>query len=328
MSSLSLDDPTRCDITYSQLFRLRVHPTQEWHDLCQLETIKDLASFFGHYLQDLDNGWKETPKVRLACLRYTEVSKVPFPVLKYKLTNDAAKLAMPYKSFTNWPIPETQYKTLFLNHDKALSPLQPNQPATFTYQSDAPALQMDNDPEELRFERTFDAVTHMIGYSRVILYMSSEQADDFDVFVQLRKVDRNGKLLQNINIPPADLGLREEEVEAINPLKYLGPPGILRASHRDIDRERSKPHWPFYPHTTKKLVSSGEVVRLEIGIWPTAIRFEAGEKLVLKVSGHNMSLAEFPLLRGKAVNCNKGAHNVFVGPEGLSSLTIPIVELE
>jgi predicted acyl esterase len=235
---------------------------------------------------------------------------------------------MPYRSFTNWPIPDTQYTTLFLNQDAAMSPLQPKHTASFTYQADAPAQQMDNDREELRFEHTFEAVTHMIGYSRVVLYMSCEQADDLDVFVQLRKADRSGKLLQNINIPPEDLGLRMEEVEAINPLKYLGPSGILRASHRDIDPARSKPHVPFYPHTTKKLVSPGTIARLEIGIWPTAIRFEAGEKLVLKVAGHNMSLAEFPLLRGKSVNCNKGAHNVFIGPGNLSSLTIPIVELE
>lgn len=65
---------------------------------------------------------------------------------------------------------------------------------------------------------------------------------------------------------------------------------------------RSKPHWPFCPHTTKKLVPAGEILRLEIGIWPTAIRFEAGEKLVLKVAGYNMTLAEFLFLRGKAVN--------------------------
>jgi predicted acyl esterase len=194
---------------------------------------------------------------------------------------------MPYRSFANWLIPETQYKTLFLDHDMTLSPIQPKQTASFIY-----------------------------------------QAEDFDVFVQLRKADRNGKLLQNINIPPEDLGVQAQKVETINPLKYLGPSGILRASHREIDQARSKPHWPLYPHTTKKLVPAGEIVRLEIGIWPTAIRFEAGEKLVLKVAGHNMTLAEFPFLRGKAVNFNKGAHNLFVGPGNLSSLTIPIVELE
>lgn len=235
---------------------------------------------------------------------------------------------MPYRAFTNWPIPDAQYTTLFLNRGKTMSPVQPDQPAIFTYQADVPAQQIDNDLEEIRFEHTFEAVTHMIGYSRVVLYMSCDQGDDFDVFVQLRKADRTGKLLQNINIPPSDLGLRVEEVEAINPLKYLGPSGILRASHRDVDEARSKPYWPFYPHTTKKLVSPGKIVRLEIGVWPTAIRFEAGEKLVLKVAGHNMTLAEFPLLRGKSVNCKKGAHNLFVGPETLSSLTIPIVEQE
>jgi predicted acyl esterase len=210
----------------------------------------------------------------------------------------------------------------------AMSPLQPKQDASFTYQADALAQQADNDPEELHFEHTFEATTHIVGYSRAVLYMSCEQADDLDVFVQLRKADRNGKLLQNLNIPLEDLGLKAEEVEAINPLKYLGPSGILRASHRKIDQARSKPHWPFHAHTEKELVSPGDIFRLEIGIWPTGIRFEAGEKLILKVSGHHMNLAEFPLLRGKSENYNKGAHNLFVGPGNLSSLTIPIVEVE
>jgi predicted acyl esterase len=210
----------------------------------------------------------------------------------------------------------------------AMSPLQPKQDASFTYQADALAQQADNDPEELHFEHTFEATTHVVGYSRAVLYMSCEQADDLDVFVQLRKADRNGKLLQNLNIPLEDLGLKAEEVEAINPLKYLGPSGILRASHRKIDQARSKPHWPFHAHTEKELVSPGDIFRLEIGIWPTGIRFEAGEKLILKVSGHHMNLAEFPLLRGKSENYNKGAHNLFVGPGNLSSLTIPIVEVE
>ena len=54
-----------------------MHPTQEWHDLYQPETIKDLVRFFDHYLQGASNGWAETPRVRLSCLRFTEVSKVP-----------------------------------------------------------------------------------------------------------------------------------------------------------------------------------------------------------------------------------------------------------
>jgi hypothetical protein len=151
-------------------------------------------------------------------------------------TDHATQSPTPYLRFKNWPIPEARYTTLFLDNAMAMSPLQPKQNASLTYQADAPAQQIDNDPEELRFEHTFKTTTHIIGYSRTVLYMSCEQADDLDVFVQLRKADRNGKLLQNLNIPLEDLGLQaEEEVEAINPLKYLGPSGILRASHREID---------------------------------------------------------------------------------------------
>jgi hypothetical protein len=53
-----------------------VHPTQEWHDLYRPETIDDLSRFFDHYLKDASNGWKDTPKVRLSCLRFTEVKNI------------------------------------------------------------------------------------------------------------------------------------------------------------------------------------------------------------------------------------------------------------
>ena len=43
-------------------------------------------------------------------------------------------------------------------------------------------------------------------------------------------------------------------------------------------------------------IPPGEVVKLEVGIWPAAIQWEAGEKLVLRVLSYDMSLAEFPPL--------------------------------
>lgn len=74
---------------------------------------------------------------------------------------------------------------------------------------------------------TFQHRSHLVGYYKVILYMSCNDHDDMDVFVQLRKADSAGKTLQNINIPLSDLQMQSSEVETVNCLKYLGPTGIF-----------------------------------------------------------------------------------------------------
>jgi predicted acyl esterase len=197
-----------------------------------------------------------------------------------------------------------------------------------SYQSDAAALQVDNDPEEVSFNFTFAERKTTIGASKAILYMSCPSHHDLDVFIQLRKVDRHQRILQNINIPLHHLGLdSEEEVESINTLKYLGPTGVLRASHRALDNARSKPHWPAHNHSQVLPALPGSIVRLEIGLWPAAIQFEAGEGFILKVAGHHMALAEFVPLRGQFETGNKGRHHVHYGGDFASHITIPTVPL-
>lgn len=56
-----------------RLRRLRVHATQEWHDLYQRETNDELQKFLDHYTKDIDNGWEETPKVRVSIYQYNKV---------------------------------------------------------------------------------------------------------------------------------------------------------------------------------------------------------------------------------------------------------------
>jgi uncharacterized protein len=149
-----------------------------------------------------------------------------------------------------------------------------------------------------------------------------------DVFMQLRKADTNGQILQNINIPLKDLQMKAEDVVTINPTKYLGPTGILRASHRKIDEERSKPHWALHSHLEEEKVPKGEVVESSLGIWPSGIVFEWGERLVLKVYGYHVCLAEFEHVRGKFGANNKGAHQVHVGGRYGSRVVVPFVEVD
>lgn len=203
----------------------------------------------------------------------------------------------------------------------------PSNSQTFPYRSDTRSLQIDADSEELHFSHTFTARSCLVGYSRAVLYVSCADSDDLDIFVQLRKADANGKLLQNINIPLEDLKLKAEEVVTVNINKYLGPTGILRASHRKIDVENSSPYWPLHSHLEEEKVPRGQVVEMTIGLWPTGMVFEAGEQLVLKIAGHHMCLAEFEPLRGGFDTSNKGTHVVHVGPEHPSHIVVPFVSI-
>lgn len=186
---------------------------------------------------------------------------------------------------------------------------------------------MDNDSEELSFHFSFKEAAYLVGNAQATLYMSCPDHDDMDVCVQLRKVDRNGRILQQINIPSKDSGIEEADVERINPLVYLGPSGYLRASHRFIDRDASIQSFPEHDYTEQHKVDPGTIVRLDIGFWQTAIAFDAGEGLILKVSGHSMTLAEFPALRGNESLENVGTHHVHIGGSHASYITIPLVTL-
>ncbi|KAL4811369.1 Alpha/Beta hydrolase protein [Aspergillus unguis] len=286
---------------------LRVHATQEWHDLYQTSTNDELQKFFDRYTKGIDNGWEQTPKARVSLLRYNNDPLVNLP-------------------FPDWPIPSTTPFTLYLNENSLAEDI-PQTPKTASYISDVPFQQMGADPEELSFTYTFKQPCALVGSARAVLYVSCEQGQDMDVFIQLRKADSTGKVLQHINVPAnaRKACAMPEPVELLNPLVYLGPTGCLRASHRALDPDLSSEWWPEHDYSTKQPITPGDVIELDIGLWQTGMYFEPGEKLILKVAGHNMTLAEFPDLRGAMPNYNQGKHILHFGGQFASRLVIPTV---
>ena len=87
---------------------------------------------------------------------------------------------------------------------------------------------------------------------------------------------------------------------------------MLRASQRHVSPEKSGKTWKTLSHERVQLVSPGEVVRLDVQLWPTGIVFEAGEKLVLKIGGEKLGVPALPHLPNEP-NKNRGKHIVHVG---------------
>lgn len=198
------------------------------------------------------------------------------------------------------------------------------------YQSDVDAFQADEDPEELHFRFTFSEKTHLLGAAKVVLFISCDDAEDMDIFLQLRKQDASGNILRYYNIPRPDMeaqGLEQKDVPLLNTLVYLGPHGQIRASHRKIDEKLSTPHWIRHEHLVEEKIKPGHIVRVETSIWPGGMIFDKSETLVLKIAGHPMYLAEFPTMRGKFKARNVGKHAVHIGGPNPSHIVVPLVDL-
>lgn len=288
---------------------LRWHGTQEWADMWgNRDGVEELFSFFDRYLKGVNNDWESTPKVRMAVLRFGEQDAI-------------SNISVP-----EFPLPQTQYRKFYLSTHNKLSPDD----------GSLPDVQISNYASQdhssfARFNYTFTRKTTLLGISKALLFMSCPDKDDMDVYVILRKISRSGEPLLALNIPwsssipvqsiadiPAD---KRTEV-----ILYTGAIGQLRASHRAIDASKSMHgNWPFHPHDREEKVPAGEVVRLEIGIWATGIRFEEGEGLEVRVGGVYPGINNFGTDQHSV---NKGEHRVHFGGEYDSHVVLPFVELD
>ncbi|KAF7554896.1 hypothetical protein G7Z17_g2577 [Cylindrodendrum hubeiense] len=260
---------------------LRWHPWQEWYDLWgNQEANTELLSFFDHFLKGTENGWEETPRVRMAVLRFGNKQ----PQAYENIVEDT------------FPLPRTEYKKLFFSTDGQLSLNPPTTNPTFSsYDSES--------SDCVKFTYRFESTTRLVGLPKAVIFMSCPNHNDMDVYVLIEKLDAEGEVMYNMNIPWNSVPVAsfdemkpEEKTEVV---MYRGPVGILRASHRKIDEARSMhPHWPFHPHEIEEKIAPGDVVRLDIGIWAMGIEYEAGESLRVVVSGRNFGQWQIADLSG------------------------------
>jgi predicted acyl esterase len=68
--------------------------------------------------------------------------------------------------------------------------------------------------------------------------------------------------------------------------------GWLRASQRELDPELSRDYRPYHRHTRVQKLVPGEVVQLDIELWPTSIVIPAGYRLALSVRGRDYLYAQ------------------------------------
>jgi predicted acyl esterase len=68
--------------------------------------------------------------------------------------------------------------------------------------------------------------------------------------------------------------------------------GFLRASHRELDPEKSLPYRPYHSHRRALPLVPGEPVQLDVEIWPTCLVLAPGHRLRLEITAHDKHMAE------------------------------------
>lgn len=295
--------------------RLRLHGGQEWWDLYHQQD--DLERFFDRYLKGLDNGWEQTARVRYQLL--------PFGPLSSPKT-------LAYMTAADFPPPEMKEMKLYLASEGALSHGPQGTTASVSYDS--------SDPDAIAsFVWKSDSNVGVVGLPRIKLYGANDTQEDFDIYITLRKFDKDGQPLFQYCWPLDDLQAvakaqgkpipaSHEEYPALNTAVYVGPSGRIRASHRKVRSPRpgdeednlSWPGWPFHPHDERQPVPAGTIVPIETGIWPANIEISKGEAIRLDLTPIKKDLFDFPWqLRNKITSSQKGRAST------LAAATMPIL---
>ncbi len=283
---------------------LRIHNTQEWPDFYNPKYADDERKFFDYYMKDIPNDWQDTPRVRIATLDPGHEDKIDRPE-------------------EDFPLPRQQLKKLYLDASDGSLKTEPVAESEIRYAGNpknkttfqggpkgAGVVTTNDDPNEVSlasFTVQFDEDTEITGYMKAKLWVEVDGHNDMDVYVRVLSLDAEDNILYHNAIL----------------YKYSGPNGMLRASHRELDPEKSTICEPYHPHKTLSYLSPGEIVPIEIGIWPTSLLFHKGEKLRLIVAGYDYLGLEGHYRPVEVFN--KGTHILHTGGDYDSHLIIPVI---
>ena len=162
----------------------------------------------------------------------------------------------------DFPIPRTQYRKLYL--DAGGNTLEDCQVSAEHY------AQYDSDRKKssVSFSKRLTEDTEITGYMKLRLWVSALDHDDMDLCVKLEKRRPNGLKYQY------SLGLGMDTCAK----------GYIRVSMRALDAARSTEENPRQSMEAEQKLTPGEIVPVDILIWPMGLQFQKGDVLRVTVS--------------------------------------------
>jgi predicted acyl esterase len=198
-----------------------------------------------------------------------------------------------------FPLARTQYKKLYIDAG--------NEAMSWTPVANESSISYEGETGKAAFRVKFDWDTEITGYMSLRLWVEAKGNNDMDLFIAIRKLSAEGEWV---------------------PANVLGEPhpgawGKMRASRRLLDPKLSSKYQPVQAHIKDEKLSPGEIVPVDIEIYPNSRMFHKGEQIEVQVSGHYIREGWFEPFSWETDN--KGEHVIHSGGKYESYLQIPTI---
>jgi len=291
--------------------KLRIHTGSHVHPFYTEEGRQDQLRFFDHWLKGIDNGVMDEPPVKLAIRKGRD--------------------AIEWRHENEWPLARTQWTKLYFNLSapppgKAgniahLTSSNPGKISSRTYSATSlgsmgstsaassqvmgggikpdMGIQLETPPLPADLE-----VTGPLAAS----FWVSSSTEDMDLFLTLRNFDADGNEV-------LETGQQGTPVPVAK--------GWLRVSHRELDPELSLPYRPYHRHQRRLFLKPGEIVKVDVEIWPTSMVFKRGHRLCLAIQPRD-GVGSQSYMHYHA-DYNTGTNSIYAGGERESYLLLPVI---
>lgn len=277
---------------------LRIHNTMEWPDYYEEVNLNDLLGFFDHFLKGIDNGWQKTPRVRYSLLDLEGNDRINQPAGKFP------------------PEDVSEVKYYLDAASLALSTKVPAADATADYDA-------QSEQDCASFTIRVEEPTEFVGYPKLQLWVEADGSDDMDVFVFLQKLNAAGEQLEQFNVANQGPKMQALTKQGAAILKYKGSNGRLRVSMRHLDETSSTDTIPVHSFDRVEKLAPGEIVCVDIDLFPIGLALNPDEQLRLVISGYHLLGGVMPGSEN-VTSDNHGRHVIHTGGRHTSFLQLPL----
>jgi hypothetical protein len=289
--------------------KLRIHLGTHYHPFYSEEGKRDQLRFFDKWLKGIENGVMNEPPVKLAIRRGAD--------------------AYSFRYENEWPLARTQWTKYYLDLaqsadakaagvDGTLVQDNPAKTDSCTYSAAGTGHAGRASASASMHARIqtgglsvvtppLEADTEVTGPIAAQLYVSST-SEDMDIFITIRNIDPDGNDVW-------ETGQQGHDVPVAK--------GWLRVSHRELDPELTLPYRPYHKHLRRLWLTPGEIVKVDVEVWPTSMVFKKGHRIRVDIQPTD-GVGSAPYTH-YSNEYNDGDNTVYAGGDKESYLLLPII---
>jgi predicted acyl esterase len=291
--------------------KLRIQAGTHVHPFYTDEGRQDQLRFFDYWLKGINNGVMDEPPVKLAIRKGRDE-------IEWRHENE-------------WPIARTEWTKFYfdLSPPAAGAPANrgglvadcPKETSSRTYDSSSLGSMGSTSAASsqvmgggikpgMGIALETPALAHDLEVTGPLAasFWVSSTTEDMDLFLTLRNFDSDGNEV-------LETGQQGTPVPVAK--------GWLRVSHRELDPELSLPYRPYHKHRHRQFLKPGEIVKVEVEIWPTSMVFRKGHRIRLDIQPRD-GVGSQSYMHYHA-DYNIGTNTIYAGGERESYLLLPVI---